>query len=224
MADKIYVENFSPKSEQQSNSIKTIEQILEAAYQVLITNGYAGFTMRLVAQSAGISPGNLTYHFPRKNTLLKALITRIMEDYSRQLDVMFSDPDISSEHEIEKLVHWVFMDNVSEGTVRISREIWAMALHDDDIKDAVDDFYDILMERLVDMLQRAHPKTKKATLTEIVHILVQLAEGTAVLFGTRRKRTVSLERMIELTTQLLKSLESNQKTKVENSLITPCRQ
>ena len=216
MADKIYVENYLPKSEQRSNSIKTIEQILEAAYQVLVTNGYAGFTMRLVAQSAGISPGNLTYHFPRKNILLRALITRIMDDYSRQLDVMFSDSDISSEHEIEELVHWVFMDSVSEGTVRISREIWAMALHDDDIKEAIDDFYDILMERLVDMLQRSHPNTKKATLTEIVHILVQVAEGTAVLFGTRRKRTVSIERMIELTTQLLNSLESKQQTMVEN--------
>jgi len=217
IADKISMENFSSKPRQRSDSTKTVNYILDAAYQILVTSGYAGFTMRLVAQSAGISLGNLTYHFPRKNTLLRALISRIMEDYTRQLDAMFSDPDISSEQETEKLVHWVLMDNVSEATVRISREIWAMALHDDDIRDAVDDFYDILMERLVDRLQRSHPNTKKATLIEIVHILVQLAEGTAVLFGTRRKRTVSIERMIELTTQLLKSLGSNQKTKVEDS-------
>jgi AcrR family transcriptional regulator len=212
-ADKISMEKFSSKSRQRSDSTNTVDYILDTAYQILVTNGYSGFTMRLVAQSAGISLGNLTYHFPRKNTLLRALITRIMADYSRQLDAMFSDPDISSEQETEKLVHWVLMDNASEVTVRISREIWAMALHDDDIRDAVDDFYDILMERLVDRLQRLHPNTDKATLIEKVHILVQLAEGTAVLFGTRRKRTVSIERMVELTTQLLKNLESNQKTK-----------
>jgi AcrR family transcriptional regulator len=47
--------------------------------------------MRLVAQSAGISPGNLTYHFPKKIALLRALISRIMEDYSRQLEAMLSD-------------------------------------------------------------------------------------------------------------------------------------
>jgi AcrR family transcriptional regulator len=201
------MENFSSEPTHRNNSTKTVDCILDTAYQILVTKGYAGFTMRLVAHSAGISPGNLTYHFPRKNTLLRALITRIMEDYSRQLDAIFSDRDISSEQEIEKLVHWVLMDNTSEGTVRISREIWAMALHDDDIRDAVDDFYDILLERLVDRLQRSHPNTNKATLTEIAHILVQLAEGTAILFGTRRKRTVSIERMIELTTRLLKSLE-----------------
>jgi hypothetical protein len=85
-----------------------------------------------------------------------------------------------------------------------------------DIRDAVDDFYDILMERLANWLQRSHPNTEKATLAEMAHILVQLAEGTAVLFGTPRKRTVTIERIIELVTQLLKSLESNQKTKVKN--------
>ena len=211
------MENFSSTPRQRSDSTKTVDYILDAAHQVLVTKGYAGFTMRLVAQSAGISPGNLTYHFPRKNALLRALITRIMEDYLRQLDAMLSDPDISSEQETEKLVHWFFWDNVSEGTVRISREIWAMALHDDDIREAVDDFYDVLIERLVEMLKRSRPNTEKATLIEIVHILVQLAEGTAVLFGTRRKRTVSVERMIELATQLLNSLESNQGTEAENS-------
>lgn len=210
------MENFSAQPRQRNDSPKTVDSILDSAYQILVTNGYAGFTMRLVAQSAGISPGNLTYHFPRKNTLLRALITRIMEDYSRQLDALFSDSDISSEQQTERLVHWVLMDDTTEGTVRISREIWAMALHDDDIRDAVDDFYDILMERLVNWLQLSHPNTKKATLAEMAHILVQLAEGTAILFGTRRKRTVSIERIIELVTQLLKSLESNQKTKVKN--------
>ncbi len=210
------MENFSAQPRQRNDSPKTVDSILDSAYQILVTNGYAGFTMRLVAQSAGISPGNLTYHFPRKNMLLRALITRIMEDYSRQLDALFSDSDISSEQQTERLVHWVLMDDTTEGTVRISREIWAMALHDDDIRDAVDDFYDILMERLVNWLQLSHPNTKKATLAEMAHILVQLAEGTAILFGTRRKRTVSIERIIELVTQLLKSLESNQKTKVKN--------
>jgi AcrR family transcriptional regulator len=210
------MENFSAQPRQRNDSPKTVDSILDSAYQILVTNGYAGFTMRLVAQSAGISPGNLTYHFPRKDMLLRALITRIMEDYSRQLDALFSDSDISSEQQTERLVHWVLMDDTTEGTVRISREIWAMALHDDEIRDAVDDFYDILMERLVNWLQLSHPNTKKATLAEMAHILVQLAEGTAILFGTRRKRTVSIERIIELVTQLLKSLESNQKTKVKN--------
>ncbi len=120
------------------------------------------------------------------------------------------------------LVHWVLMDNVAEETVRISRELWAMALHDDVIRDAADDFYDELMERLVDMLQRSRPNTDKAATREMVHFLVLLAEGTAVLYGTRRERAVSVERMIELASQLIRNLEplpqgSGQMSKVTQS-------
>ena len=35
--------------------------------------GYAGFTTRLVAEAAGISPGNLSYHLPNKSELLSSV-------------------------------------------------------------------------------------------------------------------------------------------------------
>lgn len=187
------------------DSSLTIERILDAAQEVLITSGSARFTMRLVAQTAGISPGNLTYHFSNKNTLLRALINRLIETYSDQLDTILSDSKGSVDQQVESLVRWALMDNVDETTVRISREIWAMALHDDVIREAADDFYDELMERLVLMLQRSRPNADKVAIREMVHLLVLLAEGTAVLFGTRRDRAVSVERVIEVTTQIFRS-------------------
>ena len=81
-----------------------------------------------------------------------------------------------------------------------------MALHDNIIRDAVDDFYDELIERLVNMLQRSRPNSDKTTIREMVYFLVLLAEGTAVLYGTRRERPVPVERMIEVVTLLIKSL------------------
>jgi hypothetical protein len=62
------------------------------------------------------------------------------------------------------------------------------------------------------MLQHSRPNVDKVVLKEMEHCLVLFAEGTAVLFGTRRK-AVFVECMIELVTQLLKSLEPNQVTK-----------
>lgn len=209
MADKNLKENCPDTPRPKDVSTKTIEQILDAAQEILITKGYAGFTMRLVAQSAGISPGNLTYHFPKKNTLLRALIQRILEDYSRQLDEIFSGAEVPDGQDIEALVHLALMDNVDVGTVRISRELWAMALHDEVIRDVVDDFYDELMKRLGVMLQRSHPHVDQAAIQEMVHFLILLAEGTTVLFGTRRERGVSVERMIEVASGLLRNIESN---------------
>jgi len=92
-----------------------------------------------------------------------------------------------------------------------------MALHDDVIRDAADDFYDELMERMMTMLHRSRPNTDKAAIQEIVHVLLLLAEGTTVLFGTRQERAVSVERIIELATPLLESLESNRQAPVKES-------
>ena len=210
MADKNLKENHPDNPRPKDVSTKTIEQILDAAQQVLITSGYAGFTLRLVAQSAGISPGNLTYHFPRKNILLRALIKRLLDVYLCQLDTLLSSPNVPIEKEVEMLVHFALMDSVEEKTVRVSRELWALALHDDVIRDAADDFYDELMERLVNMLQRSRPHVDIAAIRELVHFLLLLVEGTTVLFGTRRERAVSVERMIEVATQILKSFVLNQ--------------
>jgi len=198
--------NYPAKSLSRVDASATVESILDAAQKVIVKNGYARFTMRRVAQSAGISPGNLTYHFPTKNALLRALIIRLMEDYSCQLDKILSGLEGHTEQQVNMLVHWVLMDNVDEITVRTGREIWAMALHDNIIRDAVDDFYDELIERLVNMLQRSRPNSDKTTIREMVYFLVLLAEGTSVLYGTRRERPVPVERMIEVVILLIKSL------------------
>jgi AcrR family transcriptional regulator len=187
----------------------TVERILDAAQQVLITSGYAGLTMRLVARSARISPGNLTYHFPTKNALLGAVIGRLLEYFSRQINDSLCNPEVPVAKKIESLVNMALMEGVTEGTVRIARELWAMALHDDVIREMADDFYDDLMERIVTALQGSHPNADKATIQEIVHVLLLLSEGTIVLFGTRRERAVSIERIIELTTPMLETLETN---------------
>ena len=198
--------NYPAKSLSRVDASATVESILDAAQKVIVKNGYARFTMRRVAQSAGISPGNLTYHFPTKNALLRALIIRLMEDYSCQLDKILSGLEGHTEQQVNMLVHWVLMDNVDEITVRTGREIWAMALHDNIIRNAVDDFYDELIERLVNMLQRSRPNSDKTTIREMVYFLVLLAEGTSVLYGTRRERPVPVERMIEVVILLIKSL------------------
>jgi len=199
------------------DSSQTVERILDAAQQVLVTHGGIRFTMRLVARSARISPGNLTYHFPTKNALLRAVIGRLLEYFSRQINDSLCNPEVPVGKKIESLVNMALMEGVTEGTVRIARELWAMALHDDVIREMTDDFYDDLMERVVTALQGSHPNADKATIQEIVHVLLLLSEGTIVLFGTRRERAVSIERIIEVATSQLEALVSNRHVPVKVS-------
>src|SRR5258708_29733284 len=46
------------------------EQIVRAAAESLLENGYAGTSVRSIASRAGVAIGNLQYYFPSKSELL----------------------------------------------------------------------------------------------------------------------------------------------------------
>src|SRR5208283_2937171 len=86
-----------PKREVRSSagaeSNATVDRIIESARMVLLKDGYAAFTTRRVAELAGMTHGNLNYHFPSKRDLLRALIARLLMTYSQRFEAFLSDPN-----------------------------------------------------------------------------------------------------------------------------------
>ena len=210
MPSKVEKDNTSvaslPEGDLNANKHPTVQTILSSAVQVLCKHGHAGFTTRRVAATALISPGNLTYHFPNKHELLQAVISKLIADYSNRVETFLTNTTTPQSLELGSIVHWLFMDSISEETVLVARELWAMSLRDEVIKQAVDDFYDDLMENVVQLLLHCYPKADIVSIRELVHILAIMSEGAIVLYGTRRERTIKIERIIELATPLLESI------------------
>lgn len=50
------------------------EEILTTAKVLFMENGYHGVSMQDIADAVGISKGNLTYHFPKKENIMEALL------------------------------------------------------------------------------------------------------------------------------------------------------
>ena len=55
------------------------DNLLDAAETVVVRQGIANLTLDAVAAEAGISKGGLLHHFPNKNRLVEALVTRSAE-------------------------------------------------------------------------------------------------------------------------------------------------
>jgi AcrR family transcriptional regulator len=51
------------------------ERILEEATRLFVANGYAGLSMREIAQAVGVSKAGLYYHFKDKEALFMAILT-----------------------------------------------------------------------------------------------------------------------------------------------------
>jgi AcrR family transcriptional regulator len=180
-----------------------IERILDSGEAVLRQNGYAGFTTRRVAEAAGIAPGNLSYHFPTKLELLRAIIARLVSRYSDRLHAAFQEPGLTPGRGLEASVRWLLEEAVNEEVVWLFRELWAMALRDEVVRDAIDDLYDELMDRIATTLQRACPDADPQSLRDLVQFIAMMSEGTTVLYGTRRERAAPYERMIDLTVRMI---------------------
>ena len=181
----------------------TAEFILDAAHHVLVKHGYVGFTTRRVAEAAGITPGNLSYHFLSKRELLRAVITRLVAEYSERIEAFLLAPGIPVGQELESLVRWLLTDAIDEATQRTFKELWAMALHDVVVRRAVDNFYDVVMEGIVQLLMRSRPKADVVAIRELVQVLAIMSEGTGVLYGLRQQRVVPHERILQIVTPLL---------------------
>ena len=62
------------------------DTIMDAAEAVVVESGALHMTLEAVSERAGISKGGLMYHFPTKESLLAALMDRMMANYDRLRD------------------------------------------------------------------------------------------------------------------------------------------
>ncbi|MEX0989121.1 MAG: TetR/AcrR family transcriptional regulator [Actinomycetota bacterium] len=67
-------------SERRSSASRA--RILEAAYEVVRVRGTTAMTLDAVADAAEVSKGGLLYHFPSKDALLRAMVDRLVGDYT----------------------------------------------------------------------------------------------------------------------------------------------
>ena len=85
-------------------STSTRERILDVALQLFNAQGVAVVSMRAVAAEAGMSVGNLTYHFPNRDSLVQALLNRLIEELNTRIEET-QQPQLSLSMIWEALLH-----------------------------------------------------------------------------------------------------------------------
>ncbi|TDD15240.1 TetR/AcrR family transcriptional regulator [Nonomuraea diastatica] len=68
------------------------ERLLDAAAEVLLSEGAESLTLEAVARRAGVSKGGLFYHFPTKQALVAAMVERLTDAFDAALAQAGSRP------------------------------------------------------------------------------------------------------------------------------------
>ncbi|MFF6997523.1 TetR/AcrR family transcriptional regulator [Streptomyces sp. NPDC008313] len=75
----------------QDRSRATRQRLLEAAVSCLAEHGWAGSTVSVVAERAGVSRGAAQHHFPTREDLFTAAVEYVAEERSTALRALFPD-------------------------------------------------------------------------------------------------------------------------------------
>lgn len=76
-------------SKSYTSSTQTRLRILHSAVDLFNERGTANVSTNHIAETAGISPGNLYYHFKNKAAIIRAIFELMVEDW----EVMYAAPD-----------------------------------------------------------------------------------------------------------------------------------
>lgn len=88
--------NGAPKRERKSRTGRETvgrERVMQVALQLFLANGYAGTSLKAVADELGISPPALYWYFPSKEELYGSVIEQSMRDFLDYVRGAITDSD-----------------------------------------------------------------------------------------------------------------------------------
>jgi AcrR family transcriptional regulator len=74
------------------DSAATKRRILDASEHVVMRDGVGHLTLEAAASEAGLSKGGVLYHFPSRDALVAAMVSRIIEQFDQDIASYLPEP------------------------------------------------------------------------------------------------------------------------------------
>ena len=172
-----------------------IEAILEAAAEVLISQGYKKLTLRQIALRAGITVGNLTYYYSSKEALLKDLLDNILRTYLNEMDRIAEASGDSPKDRFVAIVEYLIEDLHTQRTTKFFPELWALANHDDYAAELMENMYADERQALAELIHAINPDLDERQVNHLALFVSASIEGMTMFVGAGKKQEDALESM-----------------------------
>ncbi|MGA4965174.1 TetR/AcrR family transcriptional regulator [Streptomyces pseudogriseolus] len=118
----------------QDRSRATRQRLLEAAVACLAAHGWAGSTVSVVAERAGVSRGASQHHFPTREDLFTAAVEYVAEERTNALRALF--PDGVGAHDRRAVVA-ALVDLYTGPLFRAALHLWVAASDEEQLRPRV---------------------------------------------------------------------------------------
>lgn len=175
-----------------------IEEILDAAAEVLIDQGYKKLTLRQIAMQAGIKVGNLTYYYSTKEALLKDLLEKILFVYLDEMDRIVEVSGDSPEDRFVAIIEYLIEDLHTQRTTRFFPELWALANHDVHTSQLMDSMYAAERRALQKLIEGIKPQLDERQASHLALFVSCSIEGMTMFVGAGKNQEDKLQAMKKL--------------------------
>ena len=187
----------------------TTLSIITAAKDVFISQGYAALSIRKVATKAGISVGNLTYHFPSKQSLIESMFDSILEDYLLEFDHQLTDNELSPQDKLYGVIEYIFTDLANPKTTVLFPELWALANHEQYATFIIEQIYTKARSVFISLIPQINSSLTEQQIQDIALFMSASIEGHTMFVGANKQFSKSIKRLIKLAQQSFLTLINN---------------
>ncbi|MEU2425037.1 TetR/AcrR family transcriptional regulator [Streptomyces sp. NPDC007851] len=121
------------RAPKQDRSRATRQRLLEAAVACLAEHGWAGSTVAVVAERAGVSRGAAQHHFPTREDLFTAAVEYVAEERSTALRALFPHGAAGD----RRAVVSALVDLYTGPLFRAALHLWVAASNEDQLRPRV---------------------------------------------------------------------------------------
>jgi AcrR family transcriptional regulator len=162
------------------------ERILRAALEVLVDEGYGAMSMRRIAAKCGMKFGNLTYHYRKREDLVKELLESVFRGYEAFNSAITDAPNMGPDERLEIICRYTFQEIATKKTTRLFPELWALSNHDRFVFQRMHKLYQRGMQPILNIVAELRPDLSENIRAALALFITVSMEGLMVFAGDKK--------------------------------------
>lgn len=175
---------------------ETAQRIIEVARGVLMTKGYAQFSMRNVAAAAEMRLANVQYYFPTRGELIHALMQDTQERYRAAYRECLLEAPPDRQQRFNAVLDFNLSDVGNPETRRFFTQMWALLdTLDADSGNLLSEFYESDIAAWMERIAEIDPSCSPAETRRRATLMAAMIEGLVVVRGAHSSNPAEMKRL-----------------------------
>ncbi len=188
---------------------QTRDALLSAARRLFIADGYPAMSMRKVAQECGVSLGHLQHFFPTKNSLLTAMLTESVGEYTAAYRSFITSLTLGPRDRLEAVLRYLLADARNPTTASFFIELWSVALRGGEPAEVLQENYRYNQHSIEPFLSAVRPDLPEDRLRVLAIQVIAAVDGVIVYWHTDHPGDEEFGRVVEaMLSSILATIEA----------------